>query len=316
MSDSPGSATNSKSDLRRARQRARSVFRQLSDEIKAWIAAELSLSDLEDPTGRRRINQEITALASQTLREELLSWLRERRRKTMARAIRAAYQAIQQAIPQSIAEDELFGTPSLTASDTALNDELHMVDAGLLIDDNDSVAEKLGNQITRQLRVGFSQNEKVSDLGRRVDLIMTDGDADDRAKRGVSGQTIMSKGELIAHDSVQDAYISAATKRYLNNGFRYVVYDAVIDFKTSDICIALNEKVVDILENPGLIAPNHPWCRSGARPILDPNPDDIIQRDDIADDLLGKIEATNSYRPTALDTEREFRPTPLTQQVA
>jgi hypothetical protein len=311
-SDADQAATSNVTDLRRARQRARAAVRTLQSEIEAF------LTDRDRaPQSRqqeRRLNEDLTALASSTLRQELEAWLVDRGKTTMARAIRAALSQLQQVLPGAVDDEDLFGSSTITPRDQSLLSELRSIDAGLLYQDDDALAEEVGNRITRQLRLGFADNEGPAELARRVEFVLTDGDGDGRQTAGVTGQTIMSKAELIAHDSVQDAYVTAAHRRYLQNGFRFVVYDAVLDVKTSDVCRRLDEVVVDIVEDPWLIPPNHPWCRSGMRPLLELGERDIIRRDDIADDLLGRIASTNSYRPTVLDTQREYRPTALTDR--
>jgi hypothetical protein len=178
------------------------------------------------------------------------------------------------------------------------------------------LAEEVGDRVTRQLRIGFARGEDTADLGRRVDFILTEGSDPERAKTGAKGQTIMSKGELIAHDSVQDAYVSAAHRRYLQNGFRYAIFDATIDTKTSAVCRRLNEHVIDLVETPWLVPGLHPWCRSGLRPTLDIGDREPLSEGDIADSYINTIMRTKGYRPPTLDTEAAFRPTTLTEEYA
>ena len=126
----------------------------------------------------------------------------------------------------------------------------------------------------------------------------------------MSGQTAQSKAQLIAHDSVQDAYNTAARKRYLRNGFRFGIYDATIDTKTTEICRRMDEHIIDMVETPWFIPPLHPYCRSGIRPVLDVGDRTVLSQDDIADGFLQTIFQTKSYRPAVVG-EAEFQPTPL-----
>lgn len=310
--DRRGSATNNVTDLRRARQRARRVTRDLRDLIQQFLREQ----GIETITDRpeQQLNEAITRLAARTLREELLAWLDERRRTTQSRAARAAFSAMQRSFRESVPAEAFEGTPELTAADEALGEQLRAIDTGLLYDDDDALAEEVGNRVTRSLRTGFARDESMTDLARRVEYILTDGEGDDRESAGVTGQTISSKAEIIAHDSVEDAYITTATKRYLNNGFRYGIYTSTLDFKTSDLCRRMNGHVVDLIEMPILIPPNHPWCRSDIRLVLDIGDRTPLTEDDIADGYLKTIMSTNSFRPSVLDTDQEFRPTTLTEE--
>lgn len=312
MSSRENAATNNVTDLRRARQRARSVVRTLQDAIFTYLEDNgIQLLDAEE---HRQLNQALSELASRTLRQDLVEWLEQRRTTTMARAVRAAFEIMQQAVQGNVPDEAFAGTPTLMTSDQALNAAISNVDAGLLYGDDDSLAMELGNRITRQLRLGFADGERVTQLRERVEFVMTDGQGDGRQEAGVSGQTVQSKAELIAHDSIQDAHTTAAHKRYLNNGFRYAIYDAVIDFKTTDVCTRMNEHVIDMVENPWMVPPLHPWCRSGIRPILELGDRSVLGREDIASGYLQTIMATRSYRPSVLNTDQEFSPTGLTEQ--
>ena len=151
-------------------------------------------------------------------------------------------------------------------------------------------------------------------------MVLNDSDDPKRDSAGISGQTKRTKAELIAHDSVQQAYTNAATRRYLNNGFRFVIYDAVCDFVTSDLCRRLGEcdgppVVIDLTKTPWLVPPNHPWCRSGVRPTLNEDGNETVSEDDIADGFLKTIFSTEQYRPSVMDTDRELNRTAL-QRVA
>ena len=304
-------ATPNVTDLRRARQRARATFRDLVDVIIRWLERNDVATYFNGAGREQRLNQLITELAAQHIRQELLSWLDDRRRTTMARGFRAAFDAMRQVA--NVGDGDLIGQAAFTNADIGTARVLANVDAGLLVDNSDSLASDVGDRVTRQLRLGVRQNESVQDLGRRVELIIDDGDGSDRQEKGVTGQTTRSKGELIAHDAVQDAHNTAATKRYLRNGFRYGVYDATIDTKTTRLCTRMNEVVIDMVRDPVLVPPNHPYCRSGIRPVLDVDQDDVVGRDDISDDYLQTIFSTAGYRPPVLSDE-DFQPTALTEQ--
>jgi len=320
-------ASKNLTDLRRARQRARSVVRDIQTVIEDFLQGE-GIEILQQPNAGPRsranqLNEEITRIATNEIRTKLITWLEERHRTTMARAARAAFSRMQQSLPGSPGDDDLFGTPNLDAADQALNAELKNIDAALLYENSDSLAEEIGDRVTRQIRIGFSKNESVvsldddqMDLSTRVEQVLLDGDADTRQQNGITGQTAESKAELISHDSVQDAYVTAAHRRYLNNGFRYARYDAVIDNKTSTVCTRLNEVIVDMVEQPWLLPPNHPWCRSDIRPILQlPESEEPITEEAIGDDHLNRIWGTNGFRPKVIDADQEFSPTVLNERL-
>lgn len=319
-------ASRNVTDLRRSRQRARAVVRDINGLILEWLDAE-GLQVWNQASGSPRdkavrLNEAITRIAADEIRQGLVQWLEERHKTTMARAARATFQRMQQTLPGTVDESDLFTAPNLTHADRALNAELKNIDAGLLYENSDSLAESIGDEATRQIRIGFSQNEPVvsdtgqSDISSRVEQVLLDADADTREEHGITGQTAKSRAELIAHDSVQDAYVTAAHRRYLNNGFRYARYDAVVDRKTSTTCRRLNEVLVDMREDPWLVPPNHPWCRSSLRPVLQlPEGEEPIREDDIGDDHLKRIWGTNGYRPKVLDPDQEFNPTVLNRHV-
>jgi len=297
----------------------RATVRSLMQDIQQWLRQQNVKQVLSGPEGERRVNTAITRLSSRRLREDLVSWLNERHQITAGRAARAAFDNMQQTLPDSASEDQLRDTAQVNGTDREWLRQLRQVDAGLLSKTataeeagatTDSLAEELGNRITRQLRLGLDQEETVQELSRRVELVMDDGSADDRQENGVSGQTSRSKAELIAHDSVQDAYNTAARKRYLRNGFRFAIYDATIDTRTSEVCRRMNEEVIDMVKTPWLIPPLHPYCRSGIRPVLQP-PSEALDRDQIADGFLQTIMQTKSYRPQTIGEEK-FQTTPLT----
>lgn len=312
-------ATSTTTDLRKSRQRARSVIRDLMDEIIAWLGSQELEEMFSGPRPDRAVNQAITKLARERLREDLVSWLDERHGITMGRGARQAFDVMQKALPDAD-RDDFRDSPEFNDSDRELRNLLKQVDAGLLYDDDDSLAEEIGNDITRQLRLGLEQDEPVEtdksdqrSLADRVRYVMDEGDSNDRQEAGVTGQTKRTKAELIAHDSVQDAYNTAARKRYLRNGFRYGVFDATMDTKTTDLCRRMNEKVIDMMDTPWFIPPLHPYCRSGIRPILDVEDRQILTEDDVADGFLQTIMSTKSYRPPVLDPD-EFQPTPLSRE--
>lgn len=319
-------ASRNVTDLRRARQRARRTIRDIEAQIIEFLNAE-GIQILQESTGTprdrtRRLNEELTRLAASELQQKLVQWLEERHLTTMARAARAATQRMQQTLPGDVDESDLFSSPNLEHRDRALNAELKNIDAGLLYQNNGSLANDIGNEVTRQIQVGFSRDEPVrsdtgrNDLSSRVEEVLLNADADTRREHGITGQTAKTRAELISHDSVQDAYVTATHRRYLNNGFRYATYDAVIDRKTSAVCTRLNEITLDLVEQPWLIPPNHPWCRSDIRPLLQlPEGEEPITEEEIGDDHLNQIWSTNGFRPKVLDTESEFNPTVLNRQL-
>lgn len=293
-----------KTDLRRARQHTRAIFAVIGKDLKEYLNG-LDLSLVTDEG--RRVNDRITDIASGHLSEDLLTWLEERRATTMGRGFRDAMSKMNQATTQGTLDD-FRGATEFGNADRDLKDRLKNVDAGLLFGDDDSLAEEIGNDITRQLQQGVRSGEDVQELGERVDMVLNDGDHPARREKGVSGMTKRTKGELIAHDSIQDSFNTAARKRYAQNGFRFVRYEATIDTRTTDLCQRMAGEVFDILENPDLQPPNHPYCRSGIAPVLDP--DSVIDVDDIAGDYLGTIGQTNAYRPP-VPVDDQFQPTAL-----
>lgn len=313
-------STKSLTDLRRARQRARSVVRDIVDAVQAWMAANSIQTVLTSDQGARRANEAITLIASERLRDDLVAWLDERHKITMGRAARQAFDAMSAEL-DGVDDDRIQGRPEF---DRRLDGEtlrqVRQIDAGLLYDTelaeqlglNEPLAQELGDDITRTLRQGVAQNETSDELARRVEWVLDDADADGRQASNVSGQTKRSKAELIAHDSVQDAYNQAARGRYLRNGFRYGVFDAVIDFKTTDICRRFDEVVIDLRDDPFFVPPLHPYCRSGIRPILVIGDRKVLSRDDVADGFLSTLSSTKSYRPPA-NAAGTFRPTALTR---
>ena len=320
-------ASSNVTDLRRARQRSRRVIRDLQSVIVEFLRGE-GIQIMQQPTASsrskaRRLNEQLTRLASRELRVKLVGWLEERHKTTMARAARASFSRLQRTLPGTMDESDLIGSPNFEHSDRALNRELRNIDAALLYENSDSLAEEIGDRATRQIQIGFSQNEPVAstredqtDLATRVEEVLLEGDAETRDEHGITGQTARSKAELISHDSVQDAYVTATHRRYLNNGFRYGRYDAVIDRKTSAVCRRLDEVTVDLVEQPWLLPPSHPWCRSDIRPLLQlPEGEEPITEDDIGDDHLKRIWGTNGFRPTVVDAEQEFNPTVLNERL-
>lgn len=318
--DREDAATSSVTDLRQARQRARSVVQDILDAIEAWMEANAVESMISTDAGARRANRAITEIASEHFRDELIAWLRERHQITAGRSVRAAHDKMSAALG-GVDDDELAGPPRYDANlDRETLRQVEQVDAGLLYDTelaenlglNEPLAEELGDDVTRQLRLGVANDDNLAELTQRVQEVIDDADSPTRQEHGVSGQTKRSKAELIAHDSVQDAYNQAARGRYLRNGFRYGVYDAIIDTKTTELCRRMDEVVIDIRDDPFLVPPLHPYCRSGLRPILDLGDREPVKRDDIADGYLSTIMSTKSYRPPA-NAAGQFSPTALTR---
>jgi SPP1 gp7 family putative phage head morphogenesis protein len=317
--DRRDAATSNVTDLRRARQHARAVVRDIQDAVVAWMAANNVQSYLSgDASQARQVNRAVTEIASRRFQEELVAWLDQRNRTTMGRAARAAFDKMRQVTD---ADASFRSEDRFTGRDIELVRQIRQVDAGLLYDTelaerlglDEPLAEELGNRITRTLRQGVAQDERVSGgLRQRVQAVMTDGSPGARQETNVSGQTTRSKAELIAHDSVQDAYNTGARARYLRNGFRYAVYDATLDTKTTQLCRRMNEHVIDLRDHAFFVPPLHPYCRSGIRPILDVEDRSVLGRDDVADDYMRTIMQTKSYRPP-VDTD-QFRPTPLSRE--
>lgn len=314
-------ATSNVTDLRRARQKARSVLRDILDAIEAWLEARNVQSMLSTASGARRANQAITQIASQRLRDDLVGWLVERHRITAGRAVRDAADKMSGSFDGG-GDDQLVGPGEYSRRlDRETLRQIQQVDAGLLYDTElaenlglgEPLAEELGDDITRQLRLGLADDETVPQLAERVQYVIDKGDDPKRREKGVTGQTKRSKAELIAHDSVQDAYNQAARGRYLRNGFRYAVYDATVDTRTTNLCRRMDEHVIDLRDDPFFIPPLHPYCRSGIRPILDIGDRSVLSRDDVADDFLQTIMSTKSYRPPA-NAAGDFQPTALTRQ--
>jgi len=292
---------------------------ELEDEVVQFLEEQDIQSMGRGSKKEQRLNEAITRLAAAKLSSELVQWLEQRRQQTMGRAVRAAMDTLQSELGDAFRKT----AADFTHAEQHLNRVITQIDAGLLYENDDSVAEEIGNEITRQIRLGVANNEQVRspdpdelDLGERVAMVLNDGDNPKRDSAGISGQTKKTKSELIAHDSVQQAYTNAATQRYLNNGFRFVIYDAVCDFVTSDLCRRLGEcdgppVVIDLTKTPWLVPPNHPWCRSGVRPTLNEDGHETVSEDDIADGYLKTIFSTEQYRPTVMDVDKELNRTAL-----
>lgn len=312
-------ATRNETDLRRARQRARAVMSDVEDDVIAWLEEQDIQTLGRGDRTEQRVNEAITRLAATKLSNDLVQWLEQRRQQTMGRAVRAAMDRLQATLGDQFRKT----AADFTHAEQSLNRVITEVDAGLLYDNDDSVAEEIGNEVTRQIRLGLAENEQVRspdpdelDIGTRVAMVLNDGDHPKRQQAGVTGQTKKTKAELISHDSIQQAYTNAATRRYLSNGFRFVIYDAVCDFVTSDLCRRLGEcdgppVVIDLTKTPWLVPPNHPWCRSGVRPSLNRDNRSVVTEDDIADGYLQTIFSTEQYRPTVMDVDSELNRTAL-----
>lgn len=304
--DNPDAATRNTTDLRRAREHARAVVRSMEDEIEVYVtenAVRLLRQERE-----AQMNQVITRLSARKFRNALLAWLEDRRLTTMARAIRAAFDLMQQVFDFPVSDVEFPGVPTIQPEDRALNRELTQIDAGLLYQGDQSLADEVGNRITRALREGFALNETGEQLAERVENVLTDMSAE--------GMTVLAKTEMMAHDSIQDAYNTAAHRRYLTHGFRYAIYDATVDFKTSDLCLRFNEHVIDLVDNPALVPPNHPYCRSGIRPLLELGDRSVLEPNEVSNNYLDTIYRNAGFRPKVINTEQEYRPTRITQQLA
>lgn len=321
--DRRSAATRNTTDLRRARQRARAVMSGVEDDLHDWLERQGVEQRGRKQLNEQRINEAITRLAAARLTSDLVQWLAQRRQRTMARGVRHAKDRLQSTLGDQFRK----AGPDFSASERALNRTLSEIDAGLLVGTEAAergLAEEIGDDITRQIRLGVSNNEPVRsadpeevDITDRVSMVLNDGDDPRRQSAGITGQTKRTKAELISHDSIQDGYNTAATRRYLQNGFRFVVFDAVCDTRTSQICERLGEcsgqpVVIDLLETPWLVPPVHPWCRSGIRPVIDV-PRDPVTEEDIADGFLQTVFSTKQFRPTVMDTERELNQRALNQ---
>lgn len=304
-------STSNETDLRRARQHTRAVVADLQDDIEQFLEQQgQTVSRLpESATTQQQVNEQITRLAQVKLATDLVAWLAERRIQTMGRAARESFARLKQTVDRVVDDSEIRTQPYVQTADQRINRLVSQIDVGLY----ERLSRDAGDTITRQLRFGVRNGESTAELAQRVKWVLSLADDPKRNEAGVSGQTIQSRAELIAHDSVQHAYNAAATRRYLANGFRYVVYDATLDLKTTDLCRRLDGVVIDIIEHPELLPGNHPWCRSGIRPklMLDPG-EEPISREDIADSYLGAIARTNSFRPPVLDAQELYQPTSFT----
>lgn len=300
-------ATQNKTDQRRARQKARRVVRELDDDITTFIEEErIGLSGIaSDETKANQVNRRITLLSNKKFQDDLLSWLNERRKTTMGRAIRAAMSRMQTELGEDL--EDLRGAARFSNEDRATAEALRKLDAGLL----SQTANEVGDKVTSQLVRGMKAGETTQEIGRRIDALLVDADLEDRPKLGVKGQTIRSKGEMIAHDSVQDAYETAARERYLRNGFRYARFDAILDNKTSKVCRRMNGEIVDISSQGHLSPPLHPWCRSDLIPVRKPDTTPVNETN-VADEHLDKVMRTKSYRPDVLNAEDVFSPSEIT----
>lgn len=281
-------ATNTATDVRRSRARMRRVVRDIDSELKAFIAKRNLSNMVGSDAGEKALNRKVTLLSQRRFREDFLSWAEDRRRTAMGRGARAALDNAQSVL----GEEQVTGTPTFSGGDRGLERKLKRVDSGLLKD----LGDETGDRVTEQLRRGVAKGETVENLGKRVDAVLVDGDMADRPKLGVKGQTIKSKGELIAHDSIQDAYEQAARKRYMENGFRFARFTATLDNLTSDVCRRMNGEVIDLANQPHLVPGIHPWCRSDIRPLPDMEADPVDEAG-LPDKVTKSAMATKAYRP-------------------
>lgn len=326
--DDRPAATENETDLRRAREHASAVIDDLESDIQEFLERENVQLVTQNERAEQRINETITRLAAVKLQNDLRQWLEQRRRQTWGRAVRAALDQVQttlqEATRRTVRPRDLSGRADFGPQDQHLNRVINRIDAGLLFDEDDSLANETGNRITRQLKVGVDRGEPLRstdpdalDLSDRVSMVLTDSDSPDKRRRaGVTGQLVKTKAELIAHDSIQQGYNFATTERYLRNGFQFVTYDAVCDFKTTELCQRLGEcngppVVIDLTKTPWLVPPNHPWCRSGIRPTLNREGRKPVTEDRIADGFLQTIFKTKSFRPMNIDVDSTLQRTAL-----
>lgn len=319
--DDEEAATRNVTDLRRARQRARHVIQKIKKQLFTWLEKEGVEEYGRQDFPEARVNEAVTRLSETRLRNDLVDWLKRRRQITMARAVRAVYSRVNQVLGDVERPAKDYG-----AGERHLNKVIRNIDMGLLVRDDGSIANELAAAVTRQLRQGVARDEKLTtdrddnlSLKKRVNMVLSIGTDEAPALRkeaGITGDTMETKAELISHDSVQQGYMEAATKRYLNNGFRYLEYDAVCDYITSDLCWRLGEcsgdaVIIDLTKTPWLVPPNHPWCRSGVKPYLNKSDREGVSENDISDSYLQTIFSTAQYRPQVLDVEKELQPTRL-----
>ena len=74
--------------------------------------------------------------------------------------------------------------------------------------------------------------------------------------------------KITVGDNIWETIFDSKRAVYLEYGFRYAKHISVLDDKTTDICLALDQTVRDLTKDK--IPPMHPNCRSRIKIITDP----------------------------------------------
>lgn len=134
-------------------------------------------------------------------------------------------------------------------------------------------ANRLGanllDRVMVQLRLGMAREEGIDDLVRRIRGRQVAGS---RAFTGGVLQTTTRESEAIVRTAVTHTANSGGLETFRANAdvLDGVLYAAVLDDRTTDICLALDGTVWD-LDDPDLVVPGrdtHYGCRSLLTPIL------------------------------------------------
>lgn len=276
--------TNSTTDVRRAQQRARSAVREAEGNVKQWVRNHPeALAALGGGAGAGAVGMTLSEVAAELSTiiadafRSLVFWIRERKRLTARRAIRSSHERLSQMVVQRIDRSELIGDPNTLVRTEALLAELDARDEGMFIPSGgrgspttQSLADRLASEVAQQITVSARLGEPYERMGRRVSGVMTKGPGDiaERREMGISGDTALTRAERLAHDTLQSAYMASYAKNLLNNGVRYGRYVAILDDRTTELCQRLHGVMVDMVETPLLIPPNHWWCYGPETEVL------------------------------------------------
>lgn len=105
----------------------------------------------------------------------------------------------------------------------------------------------------------------------------TNNDIEDQLTKGVSIDTMNKSidknfntgafySQRLAEDQVTRAFHEAQKLAYINAGIDKVIFTAVVDERTTDLCLGLDQEVFDIEDAPE--PPLHLYCRSTLLPIV------------------------------------------------
>lgn len=165
-----------------------------------------------------------------------------------------------------------------------------------------TIEEDERRRIMNEIRIGLTQGETVHTIARRIV-----GTAELAGSDGVTEIT-RRHAQMIVRTSVTHITSAAATAFAQANShlFDSEIYMAILDTRTSDICLTLNGKVYPI--GRGRFPPQHPNCRSRRIPYI-PNSAAVRQklrpsdqrrflREFAEENGLGRVRSTSELTPS------------------